>query len=507
MGARPGKRQCGPRQANRQHVTASPDKHTVGSAEGPKYNHHHLTFSDMTNQDDAQNAGYNRRDFIKGGSVATLMTMLGGIELVAQTTNNADKTTVDHPQPTTVAVIGLGGWGKEILNNLARMEVAIVAGLCDTYEKVLKQLGNDYPKALKTKDYKEILANKDIKAVVVATPTHLHKDIVIDALKAGKHVYCEMPLAHTIEDARAIAEAAKAAPQLKFQAGLQLRSDDGGDPKGIGGRYYAMKFIKTGAIGKPLMVRGQWHAKNSWRAAAPTPEREKALNWRLDKNVSLGLMGEIGIHQLDQASWFLRHLPVAITGFGSILQYQDGREIPDTVQAVVEFPGGVRLSYDAMLGNSFDAMYDILYGSDAAIMIRDNREWLFQEVDCPQMGWEVYARKESFYKASGIVLAANASKLVVKPKEGEKVPEKTPIYFALENFLRNTVALDNALSDAAELIKDDPSALPTLLADVKKRPAAGYAEGLTATIIGIKANEAVLAGKRIELDKSLFELA
>jgi hypothetical protein len=74
--------------------------------------------------------------------------------------------------------------------------------------------------------------------------------------------------------------------------------------------------------------------------------------------------------------------------------------------------------------------------------------------------------------------------------------------------LRNTVNLDNQLGgDNAQIWKDDPSALPALLAEVKKRPAAGYAEGLAATIVAIKANEAVLAGKRIELDKSLFELA
>jgi predicted dehydrogenase len=387
------------------------------------------------------------------------------------------------------------------------MDVAIIAGLCDSYEPGLNRVAKDFPKAFKTKDHKEILSKPEIKAVIVATPTHLHKDIVIDALKAGKHVYCEMPLAHTIEDARAIAEAAKAAPKQKFQAGLQLRSDDGGDPKHTGGRYYAVKFLKTGAIGKPLMAKSQWHTKNSWRAAAASAEREKALNWRLDKNLSLGLMGEVGVHQVDQTSWFLRQLPVAITGFGSVMSYQDGREVPDTVQAIVEYPGGVRLSYSAMLGNSFEAAYDILYGSDAAIMIRDNREWLFQEVDCPQMGWEVYARKESFYKSAGIVLAANASKLVIKPKEGEKAgPENTPLFFALDNFLRNTVDLDNGLEGSADLLKDDPSAINDILANINKRPAAGYVEGLQATIIGIKANEAVLTGKRVELKPALYEL-
>jgi len=128
-------------------------------------------------------------------------------------------------------------------------------------------------------------------------------------------------------------------------------------------------------------------------------------------------------------------------------------------------------------------------------------------VDCPQMGWEVYARKESFYNSSGIVLAANASKLVIKAKEGDKTaPPGTPLYFALDNFLRNTVDLDNKIEASADLLKDEPSAINEILTEVNKRPAAGYLEGLQATIIGIKANEAVLTGKRVELNPKLYEL-
>ena len=448
------------------------------------------------NNDESEYSGYNRRDFLKDGSVATLMAMLGGVELIAQT--NETGKTVDPPKTTTVAVIGLGAWGREIANALHLITSAELAGFCDVYETGLNRVAKDFPNVFKTKNYQEILSKPEIKTVIVATPTHLHKDIVIAALKAGKHVYCEMPLAHTIEDARAIAEAAKAAPQLIFQAGLQLRSDEG--------RHYALKFLRTGAIGKPIMARGQWHTKHSWRAAAPTAEREKALNWRLDKNVSLGLIGEIGSQQIDQTSWFLRELPVAITGFGNVMFHQDGREVPDTVQAVVEYPGGVRLSYDATLANSFDAAYEIYYGSDAALMVRDNREWLFQEVDCPQMGWEVYARKESFYNASGIVLAANASKLVVKAKPGEKVATRTPLSFALENFLKNTVDFDTLLALAADAIKDGSMTFKDVLAQIEKRPVAGFLEGLQATLVAIKAHEAVIGGKRVEMNPKLYEL-
>ena len=209
--------------------------------------------------------------------------------------------------------------------------------------------------------------------------------MVLAALKAGKHVYCEAPLAGSIEDAREIALAAKAAKQSVFQCGLQMRSD----PQ----RHFLLPFIRSGALGKTVQARAQWHKKTNWRSASPNPDREKALNWRLSQATSLGLIGEIGSHQIDQAGWFLNALPTAVTGFGSLAFWTEDRDVPDTVQAVLEFPAGVRMIYDATLANSFDGEYELLFGSDAAVMMRDGKAWMFKEVDSPLLGWEVYAAK------------------------------------------------------------------------------------------------------------------
>src|SRR5208282_6649772 len=122
--------------------------------------------------------------------------------------------------------------------------------------------------------------------------------IAVAALKAGKHVYCEAPLANSIEDAREIALAAQAVAKSQiFQAGFQFRAD----PE----RLFLLPFIRSGALGKCSMARAQWHKKTSWRVSSPNPAREKALNWRLYKSTSLGLIGEIGSHQIDEVSWFL----------------------------------------------------------------------------------------------------------------------------------------------------------------------------------------------------------
>jgi len=460
-------------------------------------------------ENESEALGYNRRDFLKGGSVATVMAMMGGVELFAQTNAAPASETKAPTIKIKVAVIGLGAWGREIVNTLGRMpqaELPIdaeIAAICDTYKPFLRRGASAAPAATQTEDYKTILDNKDIKAVVIATPTPAHKEVALAALKAGKHVYCEAPLAGSIEDAREIALAAKAAKHLAFQAGLQMRSDKQ--------RLFLLPFVRTGALGKTVLTRAQWHKKTSWRATSPNPEQEKALNWRLNKATSLGLIGEIGSHPIDQAGWFMNALPTAVTGFGSINFWKDDRDVPDTVQAVIEFPGDVRMIYDATLANSFDGEYEMLYGSDAAIMMRESKAWMFKEVDSPLLGWEVYAAKLKVFNETGIALVAGASK---PPPVDEKGQPKqvdplttTPLFYALSNFLLNAAELTQAAEDyKASYGADDLDGMMEALGKTRRRASAGYLEGFQAAVTAVKANEAILTGKRIELKPEWYEL-
>ena len=479
------------------------------------------------------NSGFNRRDFLKGSSFATLMTMLGGVQLIAQATAETPELTKTI-RKVKVALIGLGNWGRDILDQLGRMggdesvdgvdvRPEIVA-ICDNYPAMVRRSSAKAPEAAKVEDYKAILENKDIQAVIIATPTHLHKDIAIAALQAGKHVYCEMPLAHTIEDARAIAIAAKNAIGKVFQSGLQMRCD----PQ----RHWLMPFIRSGALGKAIMARAQWHKKVSWRTTSPNPEREKAVNWRLDKAVSLGLAGEIGIHQMDQTGWlYLNAVPTALTGFGSVNFWKDGRDVADTAHLVVEYPEDVRLAYSCTLASSFDSEHELYYGSDAATLIRDSptSAWMFKEVDAALLGWEVYARKDTFHKETGIALVAGASKQTALAGDGAAASAfpMPPVYYALAAFLHNCAETEAAIEDyislgfdannkvalaesiASTLNQEIPSGTnPTLRAKQSAlqsipRQDAGYA----ATVLAIKANEAVRKSSRIELPKESFELA
>ena len=152
----------------------------------------------------------------------------------------------------------------------------------------------------------------------------------------------------------------------------------------------------------------------------------------------------------------------------------------------------------------------MFFGTDSAVMLRGNKAWMFKEVDAPLLGWEVYARKDEFYKETGIALVANATKLVAQgTKPVEEAPySSTPLHYALESFIANTGSLAADVEDFTSGFGNDPKALKEFLANRNKHPApaASYEQGFEATVIAIKANEAITKGKRIPLQNEWFEI-
>jgi predicted dehydrogenase len=450
-------------------------------------------------------ADVNRREFLKSGTCAALVTMVGGVPLMAQKSERKLSTPVPRPK-VKVGVIGLGPWGRELLDQLGRLEQAEIAAICDHYPAMLRRSAPKAPGAAQFSDYHELLARREISAVIVASGSHQHKDIVLAALQAGKHVYCEAPLAHNLADAREIAQAARDAVGQVFQPGLQGRSD----PQ----RQFLYPFLRSGALGKTVSARAQWHKKQSWRQASPNADREREINWRLRRETSPGLIGELGIHALDQAVWMLNLRPVAVTGFGYIRLWNDGRDVPDTVDAMLEFEGGGRMHYHASLATSFDADHELFYGSDATVMMRDGKAWMFKEVDAALLGWEVYARKDAFYKETGIALVVDGSKQKQLTEEalagGDS--ELPAHYHALSAFLSNSAEVTATVQDfAAGYGLEDRAALAEHIAGLAKsrepcRQTATYREGYAATVLALKVNEAVNTGRRLEFEENCFEL-
>ena len=125
--------------------------------------------------------------------------------------------------------------------------------------------------------------------------------MTLAALQAGKHVYYEAPLANSIEDTKAIARRGAGFGQTGFSsrvAGVVASAT-----------VFSLPFIRAGVLGENIMVRAQSHQNNSWMTASSNPEHANSLNWRSNQNTSIGLMGEVGIHQIDAVSWFLKARP------------------------------------------------------------------------------------------------------------------------------------------------------------------------------------------------------
>jgi hypothetical protein len=181
---------------------------------------------------------------------------------------------------------------------------------------------------------------------------------------------------------------------------------------------------------------------------------------------------------------------------------------------VIEFPGGVRMNYNASLATSFDSEYELLYGTEATVMMRDGKAWLFKEVDSALLGWEVYARKDNFHKETGIALVLDGSKQKQLSDEATgSAPTQLPQhYYALQAFLANCHEVSGEVEDfRANYGSDDQAALAQHLATIAQgretsRQAAGYLEGYVATVFALKVNEAVTTGKRVEFQKEWFEL-
>ncbi len=336
-------------------------------------------------------------------------------------------------EPLGISLIGTGDWGRTLLGYLIKVPGFRLISLCDLYEPHLKRAlqiagGPTSPET----DYRRVLDDKQVSAVIVATPPHTHRPIVSDALQAGKHVWCEVPLAHTVEECGALAQTGSQA-SVTVQVGLQKRYN----PTVV----QALKFHRAGAIGRAISWSGRWNRKESWRRVARDRAMEDQINWRLNPDLSGGLVTEVLLHHFDLASTFLGGPPVRVQAWGSLLLWQDGRQMPDTVTALLTFSDQVRADFHATLANSFQEVWDIFTGEYGTMFFQGLRGLLFREADARPLGWEVYAKREKLGRSEGYIIVANATKLLEQGKlPGEigvsETLEDNEIYQALASFLQ-----------------------------------------------------------------------
>lgn len=227
-----------------------------------------------------------------------------------------------EPKKLRTALIGSGWWGKNILKEAIASGRCQVVALADVDSNVLEisaeqvnDLNGDTPKQYR--DYRELLAKEKPDIVIIATPDHWHALNTIDSLKAGAHVFVEKPTGHTINESKAMLQAARETGRV-VQVGLHRRIG----PHHVNG----MKFLKSGAVGEVGMVRLFAHNAgtgpekptpnepapdsmdwNMWCGPAPLRPFSKKLHpggWRNTLDFANGTLGDWGVHWLDQVLWW-----------------------------------------------------------------------------------------------------------------------------------------------------------------------------------------------------------
>ena len=299
----------------------------------------------------------NRREFLKAG------TVLGaGIHLGLTSSGLGFQST--QPNDTLrLGVIGTGDrgeWECYILKETAGVDVV---ACCDIYPKHLEKGLKQAAKGAKGyENYKELLDQKDIDAVLIATPQHLHYQMALDALDAGKHIICQKTMTLNTEQALKLSQEVKKSNYV-FQVAYQWQSSP------LFNHIYQM--VSDGDCGEVTHIRCNYNRNRDWRLKLDDPKLERLLNWRMYREYSGGLMAELCSHHINIVNWLLNSLPEKIVGFGGLDYYKDGRETYDNVNTIFEYPGGIKASFQAIMTNAFEDVSIVIMGTEGTITIKN----------------------------------------------------------------------------------------------------------------------------------------
>ncbi|MDE6623467.1 MAG: Gfo/Idh/MocA family oxidoreductase [Alistipes sp.] len=253
-----------------------------------------------------------------------------------------------------VALIGTGSRGQYHIHNLKLIPHAQIVALCDTYAPNLEAAHALCPEARVCTDYRRLLEDKEIDGVIISTPLNMHAPITLDALAAGKHVFCEKAMALTLDECKAVYEAYQRTDRALYFCMQRMY-----DEKYIRG----MQLIHSGLIGEVVGMRCHWFRNADWRRPVPSPELERTINWRLYREFSGGLMTELACHQLEVCNWAAKKMPQTIVGMGDIVYWRDGREVWDSVNVTYRYSDGRKIAYESLISNKYNGMEDQILGN------------------------------------------------------------------------------------------------------------------------------------------------
>lgn len=370
----------------------------------------------------------SRRDFLEVTALGAAGLMLGSSSVPASALGANDR--------VNAGVIGAGSQGASLIRSLATVPNSKITAMCDIFEPNLNKgvnLAGSQPRAFT--EYRKLIESKEVDAVLIATPLHMHYEIALAALDAGKHVFVEKTMMYSVKQCDQILQATKAHASQVFQVGHQHRFDPV--------IRKVVDMSRDGALGKVTHIRCTWHRNGDWRRPVPKvnfdpspwgyPDLEHLINWRMYKRYSGGLMCELGSHMIEICNLILGAPPAAVTGMGGIDYWKDGRETFDNVVVSYNYPAGQKVTFSSTTTNAHDGEHIVIMGTEGTIEMGWDKAVYFREKESPEL---VKAEGATVIGSTGETMKASTQ----GQKEGAQVApqdaqRRSAVYRELESYV------------------------------------------------------------------------
>jgi predicted dehydrogenase len=382
-----------------------------------------------------------RRDFVRlgaGAAVATAAAAQAATQSTPLTARQHSTDTLPEGRKIRFGIVGTGIRGCDLLRSARNVPTGVCVGSADLYSTRLKAGIEAYGSDFDTSgDYHRLLDRKDIDAIFIATSDHHHRRVTLDAVAAGKDVYCEKPMSHNVADGFAMLEAVQSHKRI-FQAGSQR----------VSSILYlkAKEIFDSGRLGQVHEIDAQWN-RNSPGGAWVYPIGDDAspetvdwkgflvdapqipfdpvrfFRWRCFKDYGEGLGGDLFVHLLSGIQLITGINAPATRAYssGGLYHFKDGRDFPDFIETIYDFdtPGGpIQIHLHCNQNNDTDDEHIVFYGSTGT-MVLNGRSVMFTPQDV-RPRWESYGwngmTKEQRHKGNEEWKAAHPDPVVPLPE-------------------------------------------------------------------------------------------
>jgi len=455
----------------------------------------------------------DRRDFLQTLTAIPVLGLFGyalqkeiGYKKAQKAARAGAKVPASDLSDLNVALIGAGAQGEVLMSAMLKIPNIRFRAVCDIWaEYSLKRavgLLNKYKFNVNGyEDYRDLLdKEKDLDAVIIATPDFWHAQHTVDCLQAGLNVYCEKEMSNTLDEAKRMVLAARETGKL-LQIGHQRRSH----PRYIHCYQKILKEAKM--IGRIVTVNGQWNRapqpelgwpkryamSEAWLKQYGFKSMEQFRNWRWYKGLGGGPIVDLGSHQIDIYNWFLEARPKAVIASGGTDYYPKAtHEWYDTAMVIFEYEtkaGPTRAYYQTQTTNGSQGYFENFMGDEGTLVISESEAGysgsIYRQAQAP--AWDKWVRK-GYVSAPKIQMLKPETEAVLDVRETISPDEhRVPIEMFdpyhmphLENFF-NAIRGTEELNCPAEV---------------------GYETAVTV----LKVNQAIEAGKRLHFSPNEFEV-